>query len=97
MNDFMENYPNLKEFAQREYDSIFNILNNLAIKAITPEINATKKYANDKIIELTFNIKTSKNLDTLEERNQEVNDLKQYLVTRYNALTEFINNNETSI
>ena len=93
-NDFMENYPNLKEFAQREYDSIFNILNNLAIKAITPEINATKKYANDKIIELTFNIKTSKNLDTLEERNQEVNDLKQYLVTRYNKLTEFINENE---
>lgn len=92
--DFIDNYPNLKEFAEIRYNSIFNILNDLSIKAITPEINAVNKYTKDKILELAFNIKTSKNLDSLELRNQEVNDLKEYSVTRFNELTEFINNND---
>ena len=91
--DFMEPYTNLKQFAESRYISVFGILNDLSVKAISPEINATCKYTKDTIKEIKFNISNARNLDILEERNQEVNDLKVYSVTRFNEFTDFINNN----
>ncbi|MCR5647094.1 MAG: hypothetical protein K6F81_02310 [Acholeplasmatales bacterium] len=91
--DFLENYTNLTDLAKRRYDAVFNILNDLAIKAISPEINATYKYTKEKINELKFDISIAKNLDILEKINQDVNDLNTYSVTRYNEFADFINNN----
>ena len=90
---FMEPYTNLSLFAKKRYDAIFNILNDISIKAISPEINATYRYTKEKVRDLAFNIKNAKNLDVLEIENQNVNDLKVYSVTRFNEFTDFINNN----
>ena len=91
--NFMDPYTNLKEFAEERYKAVFGILNDISVKAIAPEINATYRYTKDAIKELKFNISNARNLDVLEERNQEVNDLKVYSVTRFNEFTDYINNN----
>ncbi|MCR5350767.1 MAG: hypothetical protein K6E20_07245 [Acholeplasmatales bacterium] len=91
--DFLKNYSDLSKLAQDRYNKVYELLNKKSIDVIAPEINAIYKYTKDTIKDLTFDIENVKNLDTLEAVNQAVNDLKQYSVTRYNEISEFLTSN----
>ena len=92
-NEFITHFIRLNEYLVKRYDLVVKKLNEIAIREISPEINATYKYTMDNMSLLAFRIKDCKNLDMLEVRNQEVNDLKVYSVTRFNEFRDFINNN----
>ena len=81
--DFLEPYINLSTLLESIYNEVFGILSKLSIKMLSPEINATLKYTKDKISFLSFDIKASKSLDSLEKNNDLVNDLKIYAVKHH--------------
>ncbi len=87
---FMSRYQTLYQFALMQYDKIDEILKNISNKIFEPEIKKTYKYIKNKVDSFEFNIQTIKRLDDLNEINDQVNDLYNNSVERYNEYVDFV-------
>ncbi len=87
---FMSRYQTLYQFALMQFDKIDAILKETSVSIFDKELNATYKYIKNKYDSFEFKIKTINRLEDLNEINDEVNDLYNYSVERYNEYVDFV-------
>ena len=87
---FMSRYMTLYQFALMQYDKINDILKDASSSIFDKELKATYKYIKNRIDSFGFRIKTIKRLDELDKINDEVNDLYNFSVERYNEYVDYV-------
>ena len=87
---FMSRYATLYQFALMQYDKINKILQETSASIFDKELGALYKHIKNKIDSFEFKIKTIKRLDDLDKINDEVNDLYNTSVERYNEYVDFV-------
>ncbi len=87
---FMSRYATLYQFALMQYDKINNILKDASSNVFDKELKATYKHIKNRIDSFEFRIKTIKRIDELDKINDEVNDLYNFSVERYNEYVDYV-------
>ena len=88
---FMSRYETLYQFALMQYDKVNKILEETSLNIFDNELKTTHKYIKNKVDSFEFKIKTIKNLDDLNLINDEVTEIYNNSIDRYNEYVDFVN------